>query len=148
MGMKLELDSAATALVLIDLQRGIVSRQTTPHSAVDVVARASSLVDAFRRTGALVVLVHVVFSRDDRDRLKPPVDAPTPLTLPIPPEFGELVAEVAPGEGDIVITKKQWGAFYGTGLDLQLRRRGIRTLVLGGTPPNFGNEATAPAAAT
>ena len=41
------------------------------------------------------------------------------------------------------ITKRQWGAFYGTELDLQLRRRGIRTIVLGGIATNFGVESTA-----
>lgn len=48
-----------------------------------------------------------------------------------------------PREGDIVITKRQWGAFYGTELDLQLRRRHIRTLILGGIATNFGVESTA-----
>jgi nicotinamidase-related amidase len=42
-----------------------------------------------------------------------------------------------------VITKRQWGAFYGTELDLQLRRRGIRTIVIGGIATNFGVESTA-----
>ncbi len=44
---------------------------------------------------------------------------------------------------DIVILKRQWGAFYGTALDLQLRRRGIKTLVYGGIATNFGVESTA-----
>ncbi|MGO9757626.1 MAG: isochorismatase family protein, partial [Roseiarcus sp.] len=43
----------------------------------------------------------------------------------------------------IVITKRQWGAFYGTELDLQLRRRGIGTVVLAGVATNFGVESTA-----
>ena len=44
---------------------------------------------------------------------------------------------------DIRVTKHQWGAFYGTDLDVQLRRRGIKTLVLGGIATNFGVESTA-----
>ena len=44
---------------------------------------------------------------------------------------------------DICITKRQWGAFYGTELDLQLRRRGVRTIVLGGIATNIGVESTA-----
>ena len=51
--------------------------------------------------------------------------------------------ELERGPSDIVITKHQWGAFYGTELDLQLRRRGIRTLVLAGISTNFGVESTA-----
>ncbi len=44
---------------------------------------------------------------------------------------------------DLRITKRQWGAFYGTELDLQLRRRGIRTIVLAGIATNIGVESTA-----
>jgi Isochorismatase family len=45
-----------------------------------------------------------------------------------------------------VITKRHWGAFYGTELDLQLRRRGVAKIVLGGIATNFGVESTARAA--
>jgi nicotinamidase-related amidase len=41
------------------------------------------------------------------------------------------------------VTKHQWGAFYGTDLDVQLRRRGIKTIVLGGIASNIGVESTA-----
>ena len=60
-----------------------------------------------------------------------------------PPDFAEIVPELGPEEGDIVVTKRQWGAFYGTDLDLQLRRRGIATIVLGGIATNYGVESTA-----
>jgi nicotinamidase-related amidase len=39
--------------------------------------------------------------------------------------------------------KHQWGAFYGTDLDLQLRRRSIDTILIGGIATNFGVESTA-----
>jgi len=76
---------------------------------------------------------------DGRDRLNLPVDAPPPG------RFGpsDLLPEVGPKENDLVIVKRQWGAFYGTELDLQLRRRGARTMVLGGIATNFGVESTA-----
>jgi nicotinamidase-related amidase len=61
----------------------------------------------------------------------------------LPPDWSEIVPEMGPRPGDVVITKRQWGAFYGTALDLQLRRRGIRTLVFGGIATNFGVESTA-----
>ena len=55
--------------------------------------------------------------------------------------------ELAPGlpvqPSDRVITKRQWGAFYGTDLDLQLRRRGLTTIVLTGIATCFGVESTA-----
>jgi nicotinamidase-related amidase len=42
-----------------------------------------------------------------------------------------------------VIFKRKWGAFYGTDLDLQLRRRGLKTIVLCGIATEFGVESTA-----
>jgi len=60
-----------------------------------------------------------------------------------PPDWSQLVPEIGPRDGDILITKHQWGAFYGTELDLQLRRRGVRTIVLCGIATNFGVESTA-----
>jgi nicotinamidase-related amidase len=129
-------------MIVIDLQRGIVARQAAPHSASEVVERCAKLADSFREQKALVVLVHVAFSNDDRDRLKPEADSAPPSSA-MPPDWSDIVPELGPRPGDIVITKRQWGAFYGTALDLQLRRRGIRTLVYGGIATNFGVESTA-----
>lgn len=140
--MTLALDPATTALIVIDLQRGIVARTAAPHSASEVVERCATLAEAFRSQKALVILVHVAFSNDDRDKLKPEADSPNPPG-PLPPDWSEIVPEIGPHPGDIVITKRQWGAFYGTGLELQLRRRGIRTIVFGGIATNFGVESTA-----
>ena len=136
------LDPTTTALVLIDLQRGITAFPAEPHSTAAVIAKATRLADAFRAAGALVVLVHVATSSDGGDRLHSPVDEPQVRTS-MPPDFAEIVAELGPVEGDIVVGKRQWGAFYGTDLDLQLRRRGITTVVLGGIASNYGVESTA-----
>jgi nicotinamidase-related amidase len=136
------LDPRTTALVLIDLQRGIVGRPTAPHSADDVVARAARIAGRFRELGAPVVLVHVAFSPDGADMLRQPVDAPNP-PAERPAGWSEIVPELGPKERDLVVTKRQWGAFYGTDLEMQLRRRGILTIVLGGISTNFGVESTA-----
>src|SRR5437870_9398225 len=143
MANAMNIDPATTALIVIDLQRGIVTRNTTPHAAADVVANAAKLLRRFRERGALVVLVRVDFAADDADRLKPRADEPVPPRSAMTPDFAELVPELERAPSDIVITKHQWGAFYGTELDLQLRRRGIRTLVLAGIATNFGVESTA-----
>lgn len=140
--MSLELDPKTTALIVIDLQRGIVARETQPHASADIVARSAQLADAFRQAGAYVVLVHVEFSADRRDLLQPPVDAATPPHQ-TRPGWSEIMPELGPREGDLVVTKHQWGAFYGTELDLQLRRRGIRSFVICGISTNFGVESTA-----
>jgi nicotinamidase-related amidase len=138
----LSLDPRATALVLIDLQRGIVARAVAPHAAAHVVERAGRLAARCRAVGATVVLVHVAYGADGRDRLAPRVDA-APWGSPVPADFSEIVPEIGPRQGDVVVTKRQWGAFYGTELELQLRRRRIATLILGGIATNFGVESTA-----
>jgi nicotinamidase-related amidase len=61
----------------------------------------------------------------------------------LPPDWAEFTEEIAALRSDVVITKRQWGAFYGTELDLQLRRRGITTIILCGIATNFGVEQTA-----
>lgn len=136
------LEAKQTALVLIDLQGGILGRQTAPHSARDVLARSVRLAERFRATGGLVVLVRVSFSPDGGDRLTPPTDEPPPPAA-TQPGWDEISPDLGRDPKDIVITKRQWGAFYGTQLDLQLRRRGIRTIVIGGIATNFGVESTA-----
>jgi nicotinamidase-related amidase len=138
----LSFDPTTTALIVIDLQRGIIAREAAPHSAADVVSRCAQLAKAFRDAGALVVLVHVGFSGDDRDRLKPTADG-APPAMKLTAEWSELVPALDQKPSDIVILKRQWGAFYGTQLDLQLRRRGIKTLLYGGIATNFGVESTA-----
>jgi nicotinamidase-related amidase len=141
----LDLDAKSTALILIDLQRGIVSRQLAPHSAADVVSRSAQLAARVRKTGGTVVYVHV----DMLHILKLPVDQTwgDPNAPPPPPEASDLVPEAGKQPGDLVVTKRQWGAFFGTDLEAQLRSRGITTIVLGGIATNFGVESTARAAA-
>ena len=141
----IKLEPQMTALVLIDLQQGIASRQLAPHSGSEVVANAAKLAAAFRRHRATVVLVRVELGELlALDADQPAVDPSAPAP---PAEALQLVKEIGPEVGDIVVTKRQWGAFHATGLDQQLRRRGIRTLVLGGIATNFGVESTARAAA-
>jgi len=130
-----------TALVLIDLQRGIMGMPVAPHAATDVLARAVALRRAFAAAGAPVVFVRVSFAADGADTVKQPRD--NTFAAPRPPGWDELSPDLGVTPTDIVITKHQWGAFYGTELDLQLRRRGVRTIAIGGISTNFGVESTA-----
>jgi nicotinamidase-related amidase len=140
--MTLSIDKSKTALVVIDLQKGIVGRQTAPYAAEVVVKNAAALAGAFRENGMMIFLVRVTPSPDGKDALRPVVDVSLPFQIP-PPGWADIVPELGPKEGDFVITKHQWGAFYGTELDLELRRRGLATIVLGGISTNIGIESTA-----
>ena len=57
----IELDSKSTALVLIDLQKGILGHALTPTTGQELLARGQSLAEGFRAARALVVLVNVAF---------------------------------------------------------------------------------------
>lgn len=138
----ISLDPKTTALILIDLQKGIARFDTAPHTSAAVIANADRLAKACRTVGSTVVLVRVAFAADGSDRVQTRIDAKPPA-MTLSADWSEIVPEIGPGPGDIVVTKRQWGAFYGTDLELHLRRRAIRTILLGGISTNFGVESTA-----
>ncbi|MGW1773906.1 hydrolase [Streptomyces sp. NPDC002104] len=130
-----------TALVLIDLQKGILALPgATPTERI--LSQGIRLADGFRAAGLPVVLVKVAWSPDGGDLPSARTDRPGPSAAP-PAEFSVLPAELATGAHDIVVTKRHWGAFTGTELDLQLRRRGIGRIVLAGIATSIGVESTA-----
>ena len=142
--MSLTLIAKETALVLIDLEHGIVARDLAPYKSADVVSRSARLAEAVRKTGGTAVYVHVLLS----EIVRLPSDVPpagagqTP-----PPNASELVPEAGYQPGtDVLIAKRQWGAFHATNLDQALRRRGIKTIILAGIATNMGVESTARAA--
>lgn len=138
----IQIEQSKTALVVIDLQNGIVSRAVAPYAAELVVRNAAKLADAFRRHAMPVFLVRVTPSPDGKDALHPIADNPTPA-IPRSPDWADIVREMGTNATDFIITKHQWGAFYGTEIDLQLRRRGVTTIVLCGISTNIGVESTA-----
>ncbi|MEV4172499.1 isochorismatase family protein [Nonomuraea sp. NPDC049709] len=134
-----------TALVLIDLQNAIVGRPAAPYSGAEVVARAVELADAFRHHSAPVVLVRVTARADGSDAAPGRTKIPRPPG-PLPAGWDAIVGDLAGHPGDITVTKRTWGAFYGTDLDLHLRRRGVTQVVLAGIATSIGVESTARAA--
>ena len=139
----MSLDPKTTALVLIDLQYGIVAMNVQPQTGEQVVGQAKRLAQAFRAAKAPVVLVSVNTSPDGGDALAPTLDTPPPAAANRPANWATVVAELDQQPTDIMVIKRQWGAFYGTELQLQLQRRGIKTIVLAGLSTNVGVESTA-----
>jgi len=138
----LQIDPSKTALLVMDLHEMMRKRVTAPYGPGQVFDQAGKLLAAFRARGAFIVLVKVGWSADGKDRLQPPCDTPF-AGAPLTPEALALVPELNVQPSDHHVTKRQWGAFYGTDLDLQLRRRGITTLVLSGIATAFVVESTA-----
>lgn len=138
-----DLEPRRTALVLIDLQNWTLGMPIAPHPASTVVGNAARLACSLKASGGTIILTRADFSPGYADVLRQPVDLPLSL-----PEGGlsrsaVMVSQAFDVEPDVVITKRQWSAFHSTELDLQLRRRGISTIILGGVMTNFGVESTA-----
>lgn len=133
-----------TALVVIDLQQGVLALPGTPYGGADVLARTVELAEAFRANKLPVVLVRVTVAADGSDAAPGRTEAGG-ATGPRPEGWDELAPELTRPD-DVVVTKRNWGAFYGTDLDLQLRRRGVTQIVLTGVATSIGVESTARAA--
>ena len=124
-----------SALIVVDLQRGIVA--IAPKDAVDaVVARACELAAAFRHHGLAVVLVNVAGGAPGR------TEQPR-RGGPFPPEAMEFVPALDAQPGDHVVTKRTWGAFTNTDLDAYLKTRGVTNVVVCGVATSIGVESTA-----
>lgn len=130
-----------TALVLIDLQKGILEMPTAPHSQDTIVSNAKVMVDLFRQEGAFITFVRVKF-HDGKDKLNPNAMVQLPGKRP-EAAFSDFADELGVTETDYVVNKRGFSAFFGTDLDLQLRRRGIDTIVLGGISTHAGVDTTA-----
>jgi nicotinamidase-related amidase len=129
-----QLDTTA-ALIVIDLQKGIVGMPTV-HPTGEIVARSAQLARAFRERGLPVVLVNVTAAAPGR------TDAGR-FHLSLQPDFAELVPELERHPDDYVVSKQRVGAFIGTSLDKILRERGVTQVFLTGVATSAGVEATA-----
>lgn len=141
--MSFDLDLVRTALVIMDLQKGVTHLQVAPNDTQAVVRNAKKLADAFRSGGGFVVPVRVALT-DARDGLHPVTGRPVSASMQARPADGsDFIEELNVSPTDYQVIKCQWGAFFGTDLDLQLRRRGIDIIVLCGIATNIGVETTA-----
>lgn len=124
-----------TALIIIDLQKGIVSLPVV-HPTAPVIAGCNTLIGAFRQRGLPVVLVNVTGGAPGRNDQSAPHVAP-------PADWADLVPELDVQPGDILISKNTWGAFTGTTLEAQLRGLGVTQVVIAGIATSIGVESTA-----
>ena len=120
----LQLDPRSTAIVLIDLQKGLLALPLAPHAAPQILATSCRLAGAIASAGGLVVLVRVDFGAGLATAPKGATDVP--LAVPpggVPADWAEISPELIAAAPHIIVTKRNWSAFYGTSLDLELRRR-------------------------
>ena len=125
-----------TALVVVDLQKGIVGAPFV-HPIEGVVERTCALVKAFRGQGRPVVLVNVAGAAPGR------TEQPAQVVNPLPPGWTDLIPELDQGPTDIAVTKHTRGAFAHTDLEARLRALGVTQVVITGVATGTGVEATA-----
>ena len=126
---------AKTALLVIDLQKGIVGFPTA-HPIGEVVTNAVELLGAFRRRGLPVVLVNVAGGAPGRT-------AQPGIGGALPPDWAELIPELDRQPSDHAVTKRTWGAFTNTDLEPYLRQAGVTQVVIAGVATSIGVESTA-----
>ncbi len=124
-----------TALVVVDLQKGVVGRPTV-HPVDEVVAHAARFAAAFRRRGLPVVLVNAAGVAPGRTEQARPGGS-------LPDDWTELVAELNRQPQDHLVTKRAWGAFTNTDLLDILKREGVTQVVIAGIATSIGVESTA-----
>jgi ureidoacrylate peracid hydrolase len=140
-----------TAVLVIDMHNGFCHPEGSLPGAGfglpdmdNVIAANAAMLDAARSAGVPVVYTRHVY----RPGL---LDAPDPLRAMFPPGVeplirgswdADIVAELAPAEGDAVIDKNRFDAFLYTELDTVLRALGTRRLLVSGVVTSVCVEST------
>ena len=127
---------ARTALIVVDLQRGILNSPFS-HPIAAVIERSRALIDAFRQHGLPVVLVNVAGVAPGRTEH-------TPRHTTLPEGFTVLLPELNQQPGDLLgYSSRTWGAFPSTDLESQLKAKGVTQVVVVGVATGTGVESTA-----
>jgi len=124
-----------SALIVVDLQKGIVSLPTV-HPLDGVVKHIGTLTEAFRRHGLPIVLVNVAGGAPGR------TEQPRGQRE-FPAGWTDLIPELNRQPQDHVVTKHTPGAFTNTDLEAHLRSLRVTQVVIVGVATSNGVEVTA-----
>jgi nicotinamidase-related amidase len=144
----LRLERGRTALLVVDMQRGFLdpgeAMEVPPARAI--VPTVGRLLDAFRARALPVAFTQFVYSAaapllvgELHPEHRPAVPgAPRGSGLPSSSclegtPSADVVDDLAPRAGELVVAKRWYDAFAGTPLDGALRSRGVTSLVVTGT---------------
>jgi ureidoacrylate peracid hydrolase len=152
------LRAGTTGLVLFDALHGYLHPKNPGKTRFleerNILPNLKRLLDGARRVGMTTFYPAGAHAADGSDTVARLTDTDMDLSpgggadKPIKPRFfkgspdAEIAAELAPGPGDVVVRKNRWSSFFQTNLDLQLRVRGIDTIVLAGGSTDVGIAST------
>jgi ureidoacrylate peracid hydrolase len=163
----LSIDPRRSAVIVVDMQNdfgaegGMFARAGIDISGIRAaIAPTARVVAAARRAGIAVVYLKMAFRPDLTDAGAP--DSPNWLKH-VPMRAGEtvtapngsasrilvrdtwnteIVSELAPVPGDVIVYKHRFSGFYETELDQVLRTQGIQTLIFTGCTTSVCVEST------
>jgi nicotinamidase-related amidase len=132
-----KVDPKRTALLMIDMQNDFIAEgapMETPAGR-SIVPKLRELLTFCRNKGILVIYTAHVHRADKLDlgllgEIWPPLGETLALVEGTP--GAEIYPELTPREGEPLITKFAYDAFYGTKLDHILRINGIDTVIIAG----------------
>lgn len=149
--VKFDIDAAACALLVIDMQDEFVKPQWSPYwvpEATKRVPQMKRLIDHCRKKK--IPVIFTVYSKTHQY-----LDRPTTLPL-MPSRFpdadidqskffltGQVWHELAPTDDEIVVHKSSYGAFFETPLETILKNLGKDTVIISGTLTNYCCSTTA-----
>ncbi|HTY82264.1 MAG TPA: isochorismatase family protein [Dehalococcoidales bacterium] len=159
----IKLDSAKTALIVVDMQNAFCKKDglfdamgmLNEEKVKPVIANNKKVIAAFRRAGIKVVYLRMAYRADLSDAGGP--DSPNYWK-----EKGRLMArkhserqyllegswdaeiidELKPSPGDIVVAKNRFSGFFNTGLNSVLRTLDVKHIVFTGVATNVCVEST------
>ena len=142
--MAVDLQAAHTAFVLVSMQKGLLARggpiDEVGPTAQSMVQASKQVIAACRAKGMPIMYVKLMRRADGRDK-SPHLASPDARVTEGTQEI-EIVDDLAPQPNDYIVEKRRQGSFYGTHLEMFLRRNGVDTILLGGTATSAGVEST------
>lgn len=148
--MKVEIKPKETAVIIIDMQKDFMKRLGEIVKENKVIENINEVVKAAKAVNIPVFFIRTVRRKDGADS----VAAVTDLSLKTPPgqkrppvliegtPGSEIIDELDHQTEDYVITKRRGNAFYNTDLELLLRSRGVKTVIITGLITNACIDAT------
>jgi nicotinamidase-related amidase len=157
--LRKDLGQDHTGLVLFDALNGYLHPQNNPAKIAflkerNILPNLQRLLTGARKAGLTTFYPAGAHAPDDSDSVERLTDTDMDLTsggsaeAPIRPRFhkgsrdAEIAPELAPLASDVIVPKQRWCAFFQTNLDLQLRVRGIDTIVIAGGSTDVGIAST------
>lgn len=134
------MDISKSALILIDLQKGVTAVDLKPHKAEQIIENANTLIKKFRKENGFIVFVRTAFI-DNKDIL--PADKKLRSLSDLKESFDQIDSRLDFKQSDYLVSKRGFSAFFGTDLDLELRRHNIENLVFVGVSTHIGIDTAA-----